>query len=149
MLQGQEQSAEASVEGSGQHDPSMPEVRSEASENDRKDGKDGSQVWREMKIELDLPEWTEERHIRIFAGLEEVARKLHGKPLEIKVARCSQCGECCKLDECPHLVYSEGHKGFLCKPEGSVYRRPFTCASGDNAGQPHCSIRWEKVNGSE
>lgn len=100
-----------------------------------------------MEVNLVLPKWAEERHIRVFAGLEEVARKLHGKPWEVKVARCQQCGECCKLDGCEHLVYSEGHKAYLCKPEGSVYRRPFTCACGDNAGQPHCTVKWETLVG--
>ena len=128
----------------------MPEVRSETSPDACKAGKDWSQIRGEMKIELDLPDWTEERHIRIFAGLEEVARKLHGKPLEIKVGRCQQCGECCKRmagGPCNHLVYSDGHGNHRCKPNGIEYDRPFSCASGDGAGKPYCSVRWEKVNG--
>jgi hypothetical protein len=49
-----------------------------------------------MKIELDLPDWVDERHIRILAGIELAAQKLSFNNFwQVKETRCNQCGECC------------------------------------------------------
>jgi len=49
-----------------------------------------------MKIELDLPDWVDERNIRILAGIELVAFKLSTDDFwKIKDGRCQQCGNCC------------------------------------------------------
>ncbi|NIS53446.1 MAG: hypothetical protein GWN00_39805 [Aliifodinibius sp.] len=49
-----------------------------------------------MKITLELPDWCEERHIRIKAGIELVALKLaHEDFFRVKKDRCVQCGKCC------------------------------------------------------
>ena len=57
-----------------------------------------------MKIELNLPDWVDERHIRIkrnegdievFAGIELVAiKKAEADHVLIKDGRCSMCGVC-------------------------------------------------------
>ena len=112
-----------------------------------------------MKIELELPDWVEElhksgRHIYVFAGIQEIARKKGGKDYwEVKQDSCNQCGECCKrvgerwgfgVDEntgwCKHLIF-----------EGNEYRcgfridRPFGCCISDHAEYDHCSINWKKI----
>ena len=78
-----------------------------------------------MKIEIDLPDWVDERHIRIFAGVELAAFKWsHEDFWKVKDGRCQQCGECCTNlknhteptinGECIHL--DEERKGKrLCK----------------------------------
>ena len=105
-----------------------------------------------MRVELDLPDWCDERHIRVFAGIEEVARKVHRKRWEIKTARCNKCGICCmnvkdnwrfgidsKTGWCKNLSY-DGHDIYLCGID-----RPFTCCAGDMAGEDFCSVTWQKV----
>jgi hypothetical protein len=75
-----------------------------------------------MKVELDLPDWVDERHIRIFAGIEMVAMKWsHENFWKVKDDRCNMCGKCCtglKDDDilCPvvdgECIYlSQGHNG--------------------------------------
>lgn len=50
-----------------------------------------------MKLRLDLPEWVEERNVRVMAGYELVAYRLQGeKVFHLKTARCSHCGDCCR-----------------------------------------------------
>jgi len=96
-----------------------------------------------VKIELDLPDWVDERHIRIFAGIEEVARRMtNTRYWEVKTSRCNMCGECCKLDGCDKLVFKANE--WRCS---HLIGRPFCCCCGDHAGQDHCNIRWEQVNG--
>ena len=49
-----------------------------------------------MKVLLDLPDWVDERNIRILAGIELVASKNHNEDFwKVKDGRCVQCGECC------------------------------------------------------
>ena len=48
-----------------------------------------------MRIELELPEWTEERHIYVMAGIELVAYKYLNQPWKVKTGRCNMCGKCC------------------------------------------------------
>ena len=51
-----------------------------------------------MKITIELPDWAEERHIRIFAGVELLGEKLaHEDFLKVKDDRCNRCGECCRV----------------------------------------------------
>lgn len=104
-----------------------------------------------MRIELDLPDWVEERHIRIFAGIEEVAKKLHGKPWQIKVARCDMCGKCC-MDVPDNWRFGRDEKTGWCKNlvyYANEYRcgidRPFGCCAGDDSEEDYCSIEWQEV----
>jgi hypothetical protein len=100
---------------------------------------------------LQLPDWVDERHIRIFAGIEEVARKLHGKSWQIKIGRCNLCGKCCmsvpdnwrkgidpKTGWCKHLVFYANE--YRCGID-----RPFFCCAGDYAGEDYCSVKWETI----
>ena len=49
-----------------------------------------------MRVELDLPDWVDERHIRIMAGVELVAQKLAQNDYwQVKETRCNRCGKCC------------------------------------------------------
>lgn len=106
-----------------------------------------------VKVVMELPDWTKERHLRILAGIEEVAKKLKGKPWQVKDGRCNQCGVCCKnvpknwrmgIDRetgwCQYLKYYANE--YRCNTD-----RPFNCCVGDEAGEDHCPITW-KVQGS-
>ena len=116
-----------------------------------------------MKIEVEVPDWYEGRHIYVFAGIEQIAKRPVGKPWAVKTARCSQCGECCKnlgakwplglkaveVEKdgkkviemwCSHLIYYA--KEYLCD---MLIRRPFYCCIGDNSEEKHCAIEWREV----
>jgi len=106
-----------------------------------------------MEIKLNLPEWVEERAIRIYAGVEIVAEKYpHEKKWRVKKDRCSRCGKCCMdLDErhpfevidgkCEHLGM-EGDK-YRCK---IVLQRPFDCSYDPKhaMAKGYCSITYEE-----
>ena len=104
-----------------------------------------------MKIELELPEWAaslieDGRDVYLYAGIESVARKLYGKPWEIKVVRCALCGKCCVDCEC--LVEKPGYK----QPNGKWAMmcnlgeaRPHNCSKIDGP-EEFCSIRWDIAN---
>jgi len=88
-----------------------------------------------MRIELDLPDWVDERNMRIFAGIELVASKISTDDFwKVKDDRCVQCGKCCtdlKPDHfCPSIngecIYLEPEKGGkrLCKV---AIDRPRSC----------------------
>ena len=58
-----------------------------------------------MRVELDLPDWVDERHIRIMAGIELVASKMsHEDFWRVKETRCNQCGICC-MNLKPNHIY--------------------------------------------
>ncbi len=104
-----------------------------------------------MKINIDLPNWVEERHIRIFAGIEEVAKKYKGKPWQIKTTRCNMCGECC-MNVPKNWRFGKDKKTGWCKKlvyYANEYRcgidRPFTCCAGDHADEDYCSIKWKTI----
>lgn len=113
-----------------------------------------------VKIELDLPDWVDARNIRVFAGIEEVARRMKRREYwEIKTARCSICGECCKHTnaEWPRGATEIDGKwvcNFLAEPKAGEARcallkqRPFMCCATDHAGEDYCSVKWERVDGS-
>lgn len=90
-----------------------------------------------MKIELELPDWVDERTLRIFAGIESVATKDIGGTWQVKESRCNLCGTCC--GDCKELIYSEGDKGYMCN---SGWDRPFGCCVGDGVGNGKCNITW-------
>ena len=97
-----------------------------------------------MKITFDLPDWVDERHIRVFAGIEQVARKLKDQPPEVKVVRCALCGKCCP--NCDYLEERHGYK----QPTGEWAKmcslnedRPQSCGNSDGFPED-CQITWEK-----
>ena len=102
--------------------------------------------------ELILPEWTQGRKIRIFAGIEAVA-KYEGGSWYIKGTRCNKCGECCKnvpdkwprgknleTGDCLHLKYEATE--YLCD---LGFHRPFSCCAEGAEGEAFCSSKWVKV----
>lgn len=117
-----------------------------------------------MIIELpELPDFPEQekRAIRIMFGIEERAKKYPGGSWEIKTSQCNMCGKCCmdvpddwvfgknhETGHCINLVYNAGYDdqktmfGWMCSMAGS---RPFSCSTGDEAGQDHCSVEWKTV----
>ncbi len=53
-----------------------------------------------MKIELELPDWTKGRKLRIFAGIEALANYCpKEKAWFVKTVRCTICGKCCIVDD--------------------------------------------------
>jgi len=55
------------------------------------------------EVSIDLPGWTNGRHIYVFAGIEMVAYRHVGQIWMIKSGRCSMCGRCCALINCDKL----------------------------------------------
>ena len=49
-----------------------------------------------MKINIDIPDWAEDKHIYIMAGIELIAYKYVNQEWKIKITRCNQCGLCCR-----------------------------------------------------
>lgn len=114
-----------------------------------------------MKVELDLPDWADDgQAIRIFAGIELVAKKFMGKPWEVKTVRCNMCGECCTISSpgwkettvgvkkngrCVALIPKPDEPGkFLCRLGSG---RPFSCsayAAGPD-DEDLCCIRWKII----
>lgn len=111
-----------------------------------------------MKIEIEVPDWVNDGSaIRIFKGIELIAKKFLNKPWEIKTVRCNFCGECCTIDSpgwkdttvearddgyCTQLIPKSDEPGkFICKLGSG---RPFSCcayAAGIN-DKDKCCIRW-------
>jgi hypothetical protein len=108
-----------------------------------------------MKIEIEIPDWCDERHIYIMAGTELAAYRLAGSDLfHIKSERCANCGWCC--GEHPQLIVPGQKKGcFFLNRIGTVTAcslgpyRPFACCWADPVltkhpdALSHCSIRYK------
>lgn len=104
-----------------------------------------------MKLTIDLPDWCDERHIYIMAGIEMAAYKLYGEDVvNIKTVRCAACGSCCRnlsrylpdvaeRGDCIHL----GTRG-IDNECGLSEQRPFLCSTGmQHKGlTPKCSIEY-------
>lgn len=106
-----------------------------------------------MKIEIELPDWADERNIYVFAGIELVAvRTFQEDKFRIKDIRCNSCGVCCSVldpkthffpvikKRCIHLENEPGtkdkwrcrlgiHRPFLCSfwPEDRIGELPEYC----------------------
>jgi len=106
-----------------------------------------------MKIKLEIPEWADERHIYVMAGIEVAARKsAHEKDFKVKVSRCSNCGDCCRNlgvgwgmgrkenGECIHLE-ADGPQTRC----GLLGDRPFFCGVGlqQKGRYPHCTVEYK------
>ncbi len=102
-----------------------------------------------MKIEFEIPEWTNGRNIYIFAGTELLGfkeciithtifneHKSTYLPLKIKYenGRCTGCGECCK--GCTFL-----------RPDGCSFKAwiPFSCAKSICTKYEGCTERLEVI----
>ena len=116
-----------------------------------------------MKVTVELPDFPEDdrRLIRVMYGIEERAKKFPGEDWKIKTSQCNMCGKCCmnvrdgwvfgknpETGNCSHLIYNAGYDdgktkfGWLCDMGTS---RPFSCSTGDEAGQDHCSVKWSEL----
>lgn len=107
-----------------------------------------------MKVVLDLPDWVDERHIRIMAGVELVAIKRAGEDhWRIKDGRCNMCGDCCTglknhvyptiNGDCIHLKPPNAHGQREC---GIALYRARTCENDPREGQfKRCSITYKRV----
>lgn len=105
-----------------------------------------------MKITLDLPDWVDERNLRIFAGMEPVAIRRPGGQWQIKTSRCSQCGRCCTNLGPNHMFpLIHGQCIYLTKQPGKHnprwdcglgLARPYACCAATSTA-PHCTIRYE------
>jgi len=109
-----------------------------------------------MKIEIELPDWVDERDIYVMAGIELAAYKFAAeKKFHVKTSRCNQCGKCCEWS--PQTPYYPSNPDGSCSkliPDGpdkkvcsiAVYR-PFPCAYGDPVmgrwSKDFCSIRYD------
>lgn len=109
-----------------------------------------------MKIELELPEWVDERGIHIIAGgIEEVAKKrTEDSPWEIKLNRCNSCGRCCMNvpDKWPHGKNQDtGYCLYLECMSESKWRcslkenMPNVCCISDGEGAEYCNITWKTI----
>ena len=108
-----------------------------------------------MKIELEIPDWTETNHIYILAGQELVAYKYKGEEWKIKKSRCNLCGKCCesfpkvRKDErepksingrCVHLEdKNDGTK--MCSLS---IRRPYICLIS-LTNEEDCKEKWAET----
>lgn len=106
-----------------------------------------------MKIELDLPDWCDERAIRVMAGIEMVAYKIPFENWMIKTGRCNMCGKCCMnltnhpfplIDGiCVHLKKRPGdNPEYEC---GLRIHRPFGCCVGIPTNISECTIKYEEI----
>ena len=85
----------------------------------------------------DLPEWTDERHQYILAGIELAAYKHAGKKWMVKTSRCSQCGRCCQTVACSLLTDDN-----LCS---LGTERPFRCCVLETKNIPECTSLYVEV----
>ena len=92
-----------------------------------------------MRLIIDVPEWAQERHIYIMAGIELLACKFYGEDIiHIKEERCNLCGKCCKnIRGGFHEDRDENNNCVHLKKEGEVYicskaiSRSFLCCRAD------------------
>ena len=106
-----------------------------------------------MRVCLDLPAWVDERNVRIFAGIELVARCHKDGKWEIKVERCNQCGKCCmNLGQDHPFPIIDGQCSYLAKEVGNnphwlcslSVNRPFGCSACTPVAD-YCPIRLEAI----
>ena len=103
-----------------------------------------------MRIELDIPDKYEDTNLYLFWGMVPIARRLlKNHYWEIKTGFCSQCGECCRLENtpfneggtCKYLEDSPGN-GVRCSLQNN---RPVGCSIGESRLRG-CTVRWERVD---
>ena len=106
-----------------------------------------------MRITLDLPDWAQERHIFIMAGIELLAYKLYGEEvIQVKKVRCNLCGACCmNLNKhCPLPINADGNCLYLAGELGGKrectlgLERPYSCSIGMHrrGRTPNCCIEY-------
>ena len=102
-----------------------------------------------MKIEVEIPDMWNERHLYIMAGIDVVAYKELGKKWRVKQTPCNMCGECCR--NLPERFFFKTVDG-VCEHLGSNntcnlgIARPYVCCvSKERKGQDfkQCSITYK------
>jgi len=109
-----------------------------------------------MRVVLDLPDWVDERNIRITAGVELVAYKKQNEDFwRVKVDRCNMCGDCCtgwrdgfiypvKDGVCIHLDDPDKEGRRKCK---IAINRPRLCDDDPRIGNyERCSITYKRID---
>lgn len=108
-----------------------------------------------MKIELELPDWCEERNIYIMAGIELAAYRDADGKWHVKTGRCNMCGQCCTNFKVVyrktfppivnlHCLYLERiGNDFRC---ALGINRPFKCSVAPVPKHiPDCTERFEQI----
>lgn len=110
-----------------------------------------------MRIELDLPDWVDERRIIILAGIELVAEKVPWEEKwKVKETRCNMCGACCM--NFTESIYREdlfpvidGTCTFLEKEPGTIDKwrctcteKPFSCLHDPPNNLTECCITYSE-----
>jgi len=103
-----------------------------------------------MKIEVEIPDRPGNLPIYIFQDHEPVARKMYGKPWEVKVSVCNHCGLCCQRyhDKTGLLPTTPegGCQNLIQREDGTWWcgvRIPFDCLIANTEKViPECSVRW-------
>lgn len=107
-----------------------------------------------MKIELELPDWAEERSIYVMAGIELVAYRLDiTLPWQVKTGRCNMCGKCCTGLKSHSQPLVDGRCVHLAKEPGNNPRyecsrrlnRPFGCCIGVPHNTNGCTESFAEV----
>jgi len=103
-----------------------------------------------------LPEWTKERHLYLFAGIELVAFRYFGEKWVIKTGRCNMCGLCCENQEGTELLPVDEHGTCIhLAPSGDQKicdlgsERPFNCSIGLGRGRvadKDCTEIFEEID---
>jgi hypothetical protein len=110
-----------------------------------------------MQLVIDIPEWAQERHIYVMAGMELLAYLPYQGQVQVKTVRCNNCGWCCENP--PKGAVPQGHDGACIYLEtiGSAKEcslglsRPWHCCWPDPhltkhpEADKHCCIRYEVV----
>jgi hypothetical protein len=109
-----------------------------------------------MRVEIDLPDWCNERHIYVIAGTELAAYKEAQEGVfHVKTSRCNNCGLCCMGLPEGH-VPTDGEGTCLYLARDGVKKicslgatRPWPCIEGDPVkgkwanAKSICSIRYD------
>ena len=100
-----------------------------------------------MKIEIELPDWVDERNIYVLAGIELAAYKnFNSEKWHVKSVRCDRCGKCCMQLKGTQYPKKENGDCLHLASDGAL----FTCSLGPmrplpcNEGDPVKS-EWEKA----
>jgi hypothetical protein len=112
-----------------------------------------------MKIVIELPEWCDERDIRVMAGIELAAYKLQADNFfHVKKVCCNNCGDCCRgLSERWLYGITENHECQYLKQDGDLWicsKLPFPidCFWGKQAkglyGNKGCVVEYDQIKDS-
>lgn len=105
-----------------------------------------------MRIEIDLPEWADDRPLIILSGQELVAKYTQETGWKVKAERCYKCGECCcdiAPDHLPFGVTGDGKCKMLLSDGscGAGHQKPFACLDDPVESEfafLGCSIRYKR-----